>query len=292
MIIRNDLGDQVRIAIEAAQDAGDLPAFEMPKVVIERPRESGRGDYACPIAMQLARLARMAPLKIAEAIADHLSTPDYLDGVEVVPPGFINFKLTTKFLQRQVEEILAQGSAYGSFDRGKGKRAQVECVSANPTGPLSVARGRGGVMGDTLARALEAAGYDVIREYYFNDAGRQMVLLGESLRVRCLQLLGQDVKLGPDHYQGDYLYWIAAVLVGLHGNELSDKPVQFFTTQAKDAITASIQATLLCSGATGRSCYQEHDLYTTGRVWEALEALKEKGFAYEEGGAQWFNRSP
>lgn len=291
MIIRNDLGDQVRIAIEAAQDAGDLPAFEIPKVVIERPRESGRGDYACPIAMQLARLARMAPLKIAEAIAGHLPAPDYLDGVEVVPPGFINFKLTTKFLQRQVEEILAKGSAYGSFDRGKGKRAQVECVSANPTGPLSVARGRGGVMGDTLARALEAAGYDVILEYYFNDAGRQMVLLGESLRVRCLQLLGQDVKLGPDHYQGDYLYWIAAVLVGLHGDELSDRPVQFFTTQAKDAITASIQATLRRLKITFDVYYNEHDLYTTGRVWDALEALKEKGFAYEEGGAQWFKSS-
>ncbi len=291
MIVRKDLVDQVRIAIEAAQAAGDLPAFEIPKVVIERPRETGRGDYACPTAMQLARLARMAPLKIAEAIAKHFSPPYYVDEVEVAPPGFINFKLSASFLQQQVEEILAKGSTFGSFELGQGKRAQVECVSANPTGPLSVARGRGGVMGDTLARALESAGYDVTREYYFNDAGRQMVMLGESLKIRCQQILGLDVKLGSDHYQGEYLYWIGAVLVGLHGDELLEKPVEFFTTQAKDTIIASIQATLRRLKITFDVYYNEHDLYTSGRVWEALEALKKNGYAYEEGGAQWFKSS-
>ncbi|HET6445256.1 MAG TPA: arginine--tRNA ligase [candidate division Zixibacteria bacterium] len=291
MMVRKDLGDQVRKAIEAAQEAGDLPAFEIPKVVIERPRESDRGEYACPMAMQLARLARMAPMKIAVAISDHMLRPDYLDEVEVAPPGFINFRLKISFLQGLVEEILSAGPEFGSFDLGGGRRAQVECVSANPTGPLSVARGRGGVMGDTLARALTAAGYEVTREYYFNDAGRQMVLLGESLKIRCLQLLGHEAELGPDHYQGEYLYWIAAVLVGLHGDELLDKPVEFYTVQAKDTIIASIQATLRRLKITFDVYYNEHDLYTTGRVWKALEALKEKGYAYEEGGAQWFRSS-
>jgi arginyl-tRNA synthetase len=291
MMVRSDLGNRVREAIEAAQAAGDLPAFEIPKVVVERPRESGRGDYATPMAMQLARLARMAPLKIAGTIAEHLPLPDYVGEISVAPPGFINFKLKNSFLQQQVEAILAAGPEYGSFDLGKGKRAQVECVSANPTGPLSVARGRGGVMGDTLARALTAAGYEVTREYYFNDAGRQMVMLGESLKIRCQQLLGQDVELGPDHYQGEYLYWIAAVLVGLHGDDLLDKPVDFFTTQAKDTIIASIQATLRRLKIVFDVYYNEHDLYTSGRVWEALEALKKNGFAYEEGGAQWFRSS-
>jgi arginyl-tRNA synthetase len=211
--------------------------------------------------------------------------------IEVTPPGFINFKLKSSFVQQQVEEILVAGPAYASFDLGQGKQAQVECVSANPTGPLSVARGRGGVMGDTLARALTAAGYEVTREYYFNDAGRQMVLLGESLKIRCQQLLGQDVKLGSDHYQGDYLYWIAAVLVGLHGEELLDKPVDFYTMQAKDTIIASIQATLRRLKITFDVFYNEQDLYTSGRVWEALEALRKNGYAYEDGGAQWFRSS-
>ena len=291
MIVRSDLGEQVKKAIESAQTASHLPAFDIPEVVIERPRESGRGDYACPMAMQLARLARMAPMKIAETIIEHIEAPDYVETVELAPPGFINFKLTAAFLQQQVDDILALGSRYGSFDRGVGKLAQVECVSANPTGPLSVARGRGGVMGDTLARALEAAGYDVIREYYFNDAGRQMVLLGESLKIRCQQLLGQNVELGPDHYQGDYLYWIAAVLIGTHGDDVIDEPVEFFTKQAKDTIIASIQATLRRLKITFDVYYNEHDLYTTGRVWQALDALKAKGYAYEEGGAQWFRSS-
>ena len=141
MMVRKDLGDQVRKAIEAAQEAGDLPAFEIPKVVIERPRESDRGEYACPMAMQLARLARMAPMKIAVAISDHMLRPDYLDEVEVAPPGFINFRLKISFLQGLVEEILSAGPEFGSFDLGGGRQAQVECVSANPTGPLSVARG-------------------------------------------------------------------------------------------------------------------------------------------------------
>ena len=279
MIVRNDLGAQVKTAIQSAQVAGDLPAFDIPKVVIERPRESGRGDYACPMAMQLARLARMAPIKIAEAIVQHLPAPDYVDAVDVAPPGFINFKLTTAFLQRQVDDILALDDAYGSFDRGKGKKAQVEFVSANPTGPLTIGRGRGGVMGDTLARALEAAGYDVTREYYFNDAGRQMVMLGESLKVRCQQLLGQQVDLGEEHYQGEYLYWIAAVLVGSQGDALLDNPVEWFTIQAKDAITASIRSTLRRLKIAFDVYYNEHDLYTSGRVWEALDALKQNGYA-------------
>jgi arginyl-tRNA synthetase len=291
MIVRSDLANQVREAIEAAQEAGDLPAFEMPKVIVERPRESGRGDYASPMAMQLARLAHMAPMKIAGVIAEHLPLPGYVAEISLAPPGFINFRLKYSFLQQQVEEILTSGLNYGSFDLGQGKRAQVECVSANPTGPLSVARGRGGVMGDTLARALTAAGYDVTREYYFNDAGRQMVMLGESLKIRCQQLLGQSVELGADHYQGDYLYWIAAVLVGLHHEELLDKPVDFFTTQAKDTIIASIQATLRRLNIIFDVYYNEHDLYTSGRVWDALEALKENGYAYEDGGAQWFKSS-
>ena len=296
MRVRQDLIRQVKKAIEAAQSAGDLPEFEIPEVIIEKPRDEGYGDYACPTAMQLARLARMAPLKIAETIAAHMPAVSYISEVSVAPPGFINFRLTGAFLQQQVAEILTAGFNYGDFDygdfdKGAGKRAQVEFVSANPTGPLTVARGRGGVMGDTLARAMVAAGYDVSREYYFNNAGRQIEMLGESLKIRYRQALGQDVPLSDDHYQGDYLSWIAMVLVGQQGDALLGEPTKYFSQVAEATIFASIRATLRRLGIVFDVYYNEDDLYTTGRVQEALQALQEKGYAYEEGGAWWFKSS-
>jgi arginyl-tRNA synthetase len=291
MRVRQDLARQVAKAIAAAQAAGHLPAFELPEIIIEKPRDEGYGDYACPAAMQLARLARMAPIKIAEAIAANMPEVDYLSEVSVAPPGFINFRLQVAFLQQQVTEILEAGRRYGELDKGAGKRAQVEFVSANPTGPLSVGRGRGGVMGDTLARAMEAAGYDVSREYYFNNAGRQIDVLGVSLKIRYQQALGQDVALGDDHYLGDYLYWIALVLVGQHGDSLLEKETAFFSKVAEDTIFASIRATLRRLSIVFDVYYNEVDLYTSGRVREALEALQQRGYAYEQDGAWWFKSS-
>jgi arginyl-tRNA synthetase len=291
MRVRQDLVQRVEHAVKMAQSAGDLPAFDLPDVIIEKPREETHGDYACPIAMQSARLARMAPLKIAEAIAAHMPAVEYLSEVSVAPPGFINFRLTNAFLQQQVEEILAAGFDYGDFDKGAGKRAQVEFVSANPTGPLTIGRGRGGVMGDTLSRAMEAAGYEVSREYYFNNAGRQIDMLGESLKVRYRQALGQAVALDEDHYQGDYLYWIAMVLVGQHGDTLLDEETAFFSKFAEDTIFASIRATLRRLRIVFDVYYNEVDLYTSGRVQEALEALRQQGYAYEEDDAWWFKSS-
>ncbi|MDX1615975.1 MAG: arginine--tRNA ligase [Candidatus Promineifilaceae bacterium] len=288
MRVRYDLAQQVRAAIERAQAAGDLPDFDVPEVVIEKPRDPEHGDYASPAAMQLARLARMAPMQIVEAILDHLPLPDYVSEVTIARPGFLNFRLQLAFLQQQVEAILDEGLDYGAFNLGRGRKAQVEFVSANPTGPLTVGRGRGGVMGDTLARAMEAAGYDVIREYYFNNAGRQIDILGESLQIRYLQALGHPVTLGEAHYQGDYLHWIAMVLVGQHGAGLVDEPVDYFKQIAEETIFASIRATLRRLSIVFDVYYNEQDLYSSGRVWQALEALQEKEYAYEEGGAMWF----
>ncbi len=291
MRVRQDLIDRVTEGIQAAQASGALPEFEIPTVIIEKPRDPGYGDYACPSALQMARLSKMAPLKIAEAIVDHLPVADYIAESSVAPPGFINFRLATSFIQQQVEEILAEGFNYGSFDLGKGKLAQVEFVSANPTGPLGVHRGRGGVMGDTLSRAMKAAGFEVMREYYFNNAGRQMEMLGESLKIRYQQALGLNVDLGGDHYQGDYLYWIALVLVGQYGESLLKEPVNYFSKVAEETIFASIRTTLRRLNIIFDVYYNEYDLYTSGRLWEALEALKEKGYAYEQDGAYWFKSS-
>ena len=288
MSIHHELAAEVRAAIEKAQAVGALPEFEIPEVTIERPRDLSFGDYATPVALRLAREARMAPIKIAQVIADHLPLPDYLVGVAVAPPGFINFLLATAHIQHVVEEIIDRGRHYGSIAIGRDKKVQIECVSANPTGPIHIGRTRGGVMGDTLARAMRAAGYDVTLEYYYNDAGRQVTLLGETVRLRYLQLLGQAVELGQAHYQGQYIVDIARELLAEHGDQLRDAPVDEFADYAKSRIAQRQRQSLESINIEFDVYYREQSLYETGRVWEALEELQEKGYVYEKDGAQWF----
>lgn len=278
----------VRKSIETAQEAGDLPAFEIPEIAIERPRDPSHGDYACPTALRLARVARMAPIKIAQAIADHLPPLDFVGAVNVVPPGFLNFLLATRWVQELTNRILAEGMDYGRIHTGSGQKAQVECVSANPTGPITLGRTRGGVMGDTLARAMRAAGYDVTMEYYYNDAGRQVKLLGESVQIRYRQLLGEDVQLTDEHYQGAYITDLAQDLLHEHGDTLPDEPTQWFSDYAKDRISANQKASLKRINIEFDVYYREQSLYESGRVWEALEALQERGYVYEKEGAHWF----
>ncbi len=289
MLHHHELSAAVRAAIVAAQSAGTLPAFDLPEVLVERPRDATHGDYATAAALQLARPARMAPLKIAEAIAAHLTRPDYLSDVNVVPPGFINFRLSTKWLQTLPDRILAEGSDFGRVQlHDEPRLAQVECVSANPTGPITLGRTRGGVIGDTLHRVLEAAGYDVVLEYYYNDAGRQITLLGESVKVRYLQQLGRPAKLLDDHYQGAYITDLARELIDAHGDALAEMPAATFAEYARDRISQQQKETLARVGIVFDNYFREQSLYETGAVWETLEALRANGYIYEQDGAQWF----
>lgn len=288
MLLHHDLAARVRAAIEIAQKNSDLPDFEIPEILVERPRDISYGSYATAIALQSARPARTAPLKIAEAIATHFEAPDYLSEITVSPPGFINFRLATEWLQEEVNRILQSGSDYGRFDLGAGKKAQVECVSANPTGPITLGRTRGGVMGDTLARVLKAAGYDVTLEFYYNDAGRQITMLGEAVQIRYRQLLGEDIELGDDHYQGAYIIDIAKDLQQEYSDSLLDQPVMYFADYAKDRISQQQKNSLKRINIEFDVYFREQSLYETGRVWEALEILREKGYVYEKDGAQWF----
>lgn len=288
MRIDTQLAVDVQTAVSAAQSSGALPLFDMPEVLIEKPREATHGDYASPVALRLAKAARMAPLKIAEAIVAHLPPADYLAGATVAAPGFINFRLAAPFLQGQVAEILTAGLDYGRINLGEGQKAQVECVSANPTGPIHIGRTRGGVMGDTLARAMRAAGYDTILEYYYNDAGRQVTLLGESTKIRYMQLLGEAAELGDEHYKGEYIQDIAQELLTAHGDSLRDEAADYFADYAKNRISASQKASLKRINIEFDVYFREQSLYENGRVWEALETLQERGYVYEQDNAQWF----
>ncbi len=288
MSVHHQLATVLQEALQAAQSAGALPPFDPPEIVIERPREASFGDYASPTPLKLARDARMAPIKIAQTLVDHLPAADYIQEVTVAPPGFINIRLTVERLQQVVAEVLRDGMGYGRIHLGDGLKAQIECVSANPTGPIHIGRTRGGVMGDTLARAMRLAGYEVILEYYYNDAGRQITMLGESTKIRYLQLLGQEADLGPDHYKGDYITDIAQQLHAAHGDSLQDQPIDYFGSYAKDQIAQSQKETLRRINIVFDVYFNEQSLYENGRVWEALETLQEKGYVYEQDGAQWF----
>ncbi|GAB4570904.1 MAG: arginine--tRNA ligase [Anaerolineae bacterium] len=268
-------------AIAQAQAAGDLPAFEIPEVRVQAPNNPELADYASPVAMQLARLARMAPLKIAEAIVKHLPSAEFVGHVEVAAPGFINFRLDEDWLKQQVEAIISEGEDWGQLHLMAGKRAQVEFVSANPTGPLHVGRTRGAVLGDSVARLLEAVGYDVEREYYFNNAGRQMEMLGRTLRARYLQALGQDEPLPEEGYAGEYLKEIAADLVQEVGDAWADRDWPDFKERAEAVIFGWIRNSLLRLGVKHDVFFNENSLYESGAIWETLEALRKGGYIYE-----------
>ncbi|MDY7079935.1 MAG: arginine--tRNA ligase [Chloroflexota bacterium] len=290
-LVRDKLAALIATGLQAAQERGTLPEFETPEtteIVVEHSRQPEHGDYGSPVCLRLAREARMAPREIATRVVTHLPPAPFVGKVEVAGPGYINFTLDKSWLTARVEAILSAGESFGNLEIGHGQKAQVEFVSANPTGPLTVGRGRGGVMGDTLANLLSAVGYRVEREYYFNNAGRQMEILGNSVRLRYLELLGQEVDFPADHYQGDYIQEIAAVLQAEHKDTLADADVSVFRKSAEAEIFADIRATLARLGIYFDNYFNENSLYESRQVWHVLEMLRERGYVFEKEDATWF----
>ncbi|MFZ2489546.1 MAG: arginine--tRNA ligase [Anaerolineae bacterium] len=290
-MIKDDLASLIQQAARAAQKAGDLPTYDLPAFSVEHPKNPEHGDYSTNIAMQSARPARMAPIKIAEQLVAHWPASPFVGKVEIAPPGFINITLDNGWLAQQVQVIEENAATYGNSNTGQGRKAQVEFVSANPTGPLTIGHAWGAVLGDAVASLLQATGWEVTREYYFNNGGRQMRLLGESLQVRCLELLGERRTIPQDGYQGEYLRWVAAALVAEYGASLHDKELDFFRNKAVDAIFANIRATLDRLGIHFDVYYNELDLYETGKVNAAVQALAHSGYSYQKDGATWLRAS-
>ncbi|MFW5748636.1 MAG: arginine--tRNA ligase [Chloroflexota bacterium] len=274
----------VEQAIRAAQNAGDLPEFDLPEISINRPKKAEQGDYACPVALALAKPVGRKPLEIAEAIVRHLPPADFVASAGVAPPGFINFRLSESWLRDQIEMIIAAGTGYATLDQGANKRAQVEFVSANPTGPLHVGRSRGAIVGDAIARVLEAAGFDVEREYYFNNAGVQMRNLGESLRIRYLQALGRPVETPAEDeasfYQGEYLIDYARDLCDERGDSLADADWQPFKEYAEKRMFENIRATLSRVDIQHDQFFNENSLFESGAIWDVLQKLDDAGYIY------------
>lgn len=275
---------------DALKKAGyDLPA----SITVERPRQEGHGDLTTNCAMVLAKAAGKKPRALAEEIVAHLPRdPDLIAGIEIAGPGFINISFTETFHRRQLGLLLQAKDAFGRSATGKGKRVQVEFVSANPTGPLTVGHGRGAVFGDTVSRLMEWTGHDVEREYYFNNAGRQMRILGDSVRLRYLELLGDTIEFPADYYQGEYIRDIARGVLAKYGDSKRAEPAErLFKAVAEEEIFADIRKTLGSIGITFASYFNEHSLYTDGKITEVVDALKGKDLTYEQDGALWFKVS-
>ena len=277
--------------LDALGRAG-LPAVPRSDVAWEVPRDPSHGDYATNVAMQLGKAHRRAPRQVAEAILAHLPEVAEIERAEVAGPGFLNVFLAPAYCRAGLSGLLAEGPRFGTVAEGAGHRAMVEFVSANPTGPLTVGHGRQAILGDSVARLFQAMGYETIREYYFNNAGRQMRILGESVQARYLELCGRPATFPEDGYQGDYIREIAAGLRARHGETLTGEQHEgVFRQTAEDAIFADIRRTLDRLSVDFDVYSNEASLYTEGKVEATLGALRGAGLVYEKDGAVWLRFS-
>jgi arginyl-tRNA synthetase len=287
----------LRDAIGRARAAGQLIS-EIPSIGIEAPRDSAHGDIASNIAMTLAKPERKPPRAIAEIIKSHVTLPAEVSEVSVAGPGFINFKMSPGYWYSEMRQAASAGRAFWKpraweLRPGAGKKIQVEFLSANPTGPVTVGHGRNAVLGDTIARLYEAAGFDVTREYYFNDGGRQMKLLGESVRVRYLQAHGIEATMPPDGYQGEYIVDIARALKAERSDSLIEvTDLEIFRSVAVKAIFADINQTCARLGIRFHVFTNELDLFNSGKVDAVLKALHDAGLTFEQDGAVFLRGEP
>jgi arginyl-tRNA synthetase len=297
------------------------PASLAPGILLEKPRQAEHGDYACNVALQLAKTLKRAPREIAARLVAALPASPYLEKAEVAGAGFINLFLNRSFKQQVVNRILESGSSYGTGMRGQRKKIQVEFVSANPTGPLHVGHGRGAAYGASLANVLAANGFDVAREFYVNDFGRQMDILALSTWLRYLELCGESVPFPANAYQGEYVRSMAHSIHSEHGTRFRHgasllaaalaKPDEELRLDAMieiakrilgadydiihrfalDVQLADCRSDLAEFGVTFDRWYSERSLYDSGRVKRALDRLEERGHLYEQDGAKWFRSS-
>ena len=297
----------VRAVLEEAGDRGELPEF-----TLAASRNPAHGDFACNAALLLAKRLGRPPRDVALAIRDRLlAEPDVVERAEVAGPGFVNVWLAEARWQDLLRRVLAEGGHFGRARLGAGQRVQVEFVSANPTGPLTLGHGRQAVLGDSLARLLAAVGFEVTREYYFNNGGRQMRVLGDSVRARYLELLGRaaappadaladaelpwperigdlPVVFPRDGYQGEYIAELAAELRRAHGDVLADAPdAEIFRRTAEQRIFEGIRRTLEALGIRFDVFSNEMALYEEGRIEQTLADLRAKDLVYEQDGATW-----
>ncbi len=286
----------IQSAAEKAHHAGDLPVAAFPDIAVDEPKIEAHGDFSTNLAMVMASRQKLPPRKVADILLQHLDDPgQVILKTEIAGPGFINIFINPTAWLPVLRTVHEQDARYGATDIGKGERIQVEFVSANPTGPLHVGHGRGAAVGDSVARILSFCGYDVQREYYINDSGRQIQTLGHSVFLRYQQLLGEDISFPQDCYQGGYIAAIAREIKAEKGTLLLDqsdeKAVETCARYAAGEILADIQKDLLAFGVAYDNWFSEQSLFDSGHVDRVLDTFKKNGIIFQKDGAWWFNTS-
>ncbi len=291
--IKGILNDIIQEALTGLCRDNDIET-NFPEIILERPKRQGQGDWATNVALQMARNFNLPPRELARMLVERLPENEHIQKVEIAGPGFINFFLTNRWIRDIVGDILSSNDAYGRPDLGKDRDVQVEFVSANPTGPLHVGHGRGAAVGDITANILSFAGWNVQREYYVNDAGLQMDILGRSTRARYFELAGLPEKapFPEDGYKGDYIYDLAKELLEEKGVSLLEMAIEdslsYFRDYASGHILNSIKKDLEGFGVKFDRWFSEKSLYDNHLVMQTVNYLKDKGYVYEEEGAIWF----
>ncbi len=289
--IRYEIADLVRRALDSAQASAALPQAEIDDLSIERPQKAENGDFSCSLAMKLARPMRMNPRAIGQAIIDSLPGSDLVGRVWLAGPGFVNFALDEGWLRSQVDAAAEAGERFGDSQR-RGASVQVEFVSVNPTGPVHVGHTRGAVIGSALANVLGAAGYEVQREYYVNDAGRQMELFYQTVYARYLQACGRRADVPEDGYRGEYVIALGEEIERERGDHFLDMEPSRATSEigevALEAMVASIRRSLSRLGVEYDNWFRERELYSRGDFERVMALMDERGFRAERDGAVWF----
>lgn len=292
MTLIDQIHDILARALREAQADGRLPNVDVPDIDVERPNNPEHGDFASSSPMKFARLMRRAPFDIAESIAASVETGGILESAVAARPGFVNLRLSAEWLGAQVDAIRQADRTFGVVDDGKGARVQVEFVSVNPTGPIHVGHGRGAVFGSALASVLEAAGYEVEREYYINDAGRQMDRFNQSLYARYVQEFGREAELPDDGYQGEYLVDLARDLKGEYGRKYLDMERAPAVSEIGEIgmrrMIDAIRADMEDIEVRYDVWFSERSLFDNGQFQTAMNMLEEGGLLVERDGATWF----
>ena len=280
-------------ALESARREGVLQLDTMPEIQVERPGNPDHGDFSTNLPLRLARATRINPLELAELLAAHIPAGDVIERVEAAPPGFVNFFLKDSWLQQQVETVRQAGNGFGNVGSGHRRRIMVEFVSVNPTGPVHVGHARGAVLGSSLANILEAAGHEVYREYYVNDAGSQMKAFYGSVLARYKQSLGRDVEMPDNAYMGDYITDLAKEIIESDGPRFLDQDEEQALKEigdiGREKMVGIIREDLAGIGVEFDNWFSERTLFESGEYDAAFNLLRENDHLSERDGALWFN---
>ncbi len=293
-LLQNQVVEAIAATLEKVKESGQLPMGTIPSPMVEPPKRAEWGDFSCNVAMTLASTVRQPPLKVAGVLATNLREqfPELFKRIDVAPPGFLNLTLHPLRWIEVLRTIQEQGSSYGTSHIGKGKRILLEFVSANPTGPLHVGHGRGAALGQAMASLLTATGFTVLREFYINDAGRQLQLLGRSVYARYRDYWEKDSSFPEDGYHGDYIKTLAESVAHTHGESLLERPLDEAETVcaqvASQILLDRIKEDLATFGVNFETWFSEAALHAKGLVQMTLDELRERGLAKEEEGALWF----